>query len=64
MGSLPTFVLLLVFAAGAAATWAAGLYLSKTTDALDVRLRLGEALGGMILLAIAGTLPEIAITVP
>jgi len=63
MGSLPTFVLLLVFAAGAAATWAAGLYLSKTTDALDVRLRLGEALGGMILLAIAGTLPEIAITV-
>lgn len=63
MGSFPTPVLLLVFAAGAAVTWVAGLYLSKTTDALDVRLHLGEALGGMILLAIAGSLPELAITV-
>jgi len=45
------------------ATWVAGIYLSKTTDALDTRLGLGEALGGMILLAIAGSLPELAITV-
>jgi cation:H+ antiporter len=37
--------------------------LSSTTDELDNRLGLGAALGGMILLAIAGTLPEIAITV-
>jgi cation:H+ antiporter len=63
MGSFSTPILLLVFAAGAAATWVAGLYLSKTTDALDDRLHLGEALGGMILLAIAGSLPEVAITV-
>src|SRR5690242_7372003 len=41
----------------------AGLYLSRTTDALDDRLNLGEALGGVILLAVAGSLPELAITV-
>jgi cation:H+ antiporter len=52
----------LVFVAGSAATWAAGIYLSKTTDALDNRFGLGEALGGLILLAITGSLPEIAIT--
>ena len=34
--------------------------LSSTTDELDNRLGLGAALGGMILLAIAGSLPEIA----
>ena len=31
---------------------------------LDNRLGLGAALGGMILLAIAGSLPELAITIP
>jgi cation:H+ antiporter len=51
----------MVFVAGAGATWAAGVYLSKTTDSLDRRLGLGEELGGLILLAVAGTLPEIAI---
>ena len=55
--------LILVFAAAAIATWVAGLYLSRATDALDDRLNLGEALGGMILLAVAGSLPELAITV-
>jgi cation:H+ antiporter len=63
VGGLGTPLLVLVFAGASAATWAAGIYLSKTTDALDVRFGLGEALGGLILLAIAGTLPEIAITV-
>jgi cation:H+ antiporter len=49
--------------AGAAATWVAGTALSKTTDVIDRRFGLGEALGGVVLLAIAGSLPEIAITV-
>lgn len=63
MGSLSTAGLFGVFGVGAVFIWVAGVYLSKTTDALDDRLGLGEALGGMILLAIAGSLPELAITV-
>jgi cation:H+ antiporter len=56
-------LLLLVFLVASAATWAAGITLSKTTDALDARLGLGDALGGLILLAVAGSLPELAITI-
>jgi cation:H+ antiporter len=55
--------LLVIFVASSAATWAAGILLSKTTDALDSRLGLGDDLGGLILLSIAGSLPELAITV-
>jgi cation:H+ antiporter len=56
-------LLVLIFLAGSGATWAAGILLSKTTDALDARLGLGDALGGLILLALAGSLPELAITI-
>jgi cation:H+ antiporter len=63
VGGLAVPLLVLVFAAGAAATWAAGIALSRTTDALDARLGLGAELGGIVLLAIAGSLPELAITV-
>jgi len=63
VGSLSTPLLVVVFGAGAIATWVAGTALSKTTDFLDRRFGLGEALGGVVLLAVAGTLPEIAITV-
>jgi cation:H+ antiporter len=63
LSGLATPLLVLVFAAGAAATWVAGVTLSKTTDALDARLGLGEELGGILLLAVAGSLPEVAITV-
>ena len=62
MGGLDTPLLVVVFVGAGAATWAAGIFLSKSTDALDVRLGLGEELGGLILLAITGSLPEIAIT--
>lgn len=63
MQSLPLAVLLLVFAGAAAVIWVAGIQLSKQTDVLDDRLHLGSALGGLILLAVATNLPEIAITV-
>jgi cation:H+ antiporter len=55
--------LLLIFLAASAATWGAGITLSKTTDALDARLGLGDELGGLVLLSIAGSLPELAITI-
>jgi cation:H+ antiporter len=42
--------------------WVAGTWLSNTTDILSKRFGLGEALGGLILLAFATNLPEIAIT--
>jgi cation:H+ antiporter len=63
VSGLATPWLILVFTAGAAATWLAGVSLSKATDALDVRFDLGSELGGLLLLAIAGSLPELAITV-
>jgi cation:H+ antiporter len=62
MTGLSTLALVSLFAAAAAATWFAGVYLSRATDSLDFRLKLGEAFGGMVLLAIAGSLPEVAVT--
>jgi cation:H+ antiporter len=53
--------LVLIFLAAAGAIWLAGIHLSSATDALDIRLGLGEAIGGVILLALATNLPEIAI---
>lgn len=63
MGSLAAGPLVLIFAASAAAIWAAGTALAGATDALDRRLRIGSAFGGLILLAVVTNLPEIAITV-
>ena len=63
MAGLGSPLLLLIFLAAAGATWAAGILLSKSTDALDARLGLGDELGGLILLSVAGSLPELAITI-
>jgi cation:H+ antiporter len=63
MAGLSTPLLVVVFLAASLATWIAGVVLSSTTDELDNRLGLGAALGGMILLAIAGSLPELVITI-
>jgi cation:H+ antiporter len=62
VSSLPSPLLLVIFLGCAAAIWVAGIKLSDTTDVLSERLHLGTALGGVILLAIATNLPEIAIT--
>ncbi len=52
-----------IFIAGGVAIWISGIYLSNTVDALSKKFGLGQALGGMIVLAIVTNLPEIAITV-
>ena len=62
MESYSTTALIAIFLAGAAATWVAGVFLSDATDVVDRRFNLGEAMGGLILLGVAGTLPEFAIT--
>jgi cation:H+ antiporter len=50
-----------VFIASACAIWFAGIQLSRAPDEIDSRFGLGDALGGLILLAFATNLPEIAI---
>lgn len=62
MSGLSSLLLLVIFLACAGVIWGAGVILSDSTDVLCRRLRLGEALSGVILLAIATNLPEIAIT--
>lgn len=61
--SLPVPLLILIFCASAALVWIAGAPLTRSTDALQQRWHLGEALGGLILLGIVTNLPELAITV-
>lgn len=63
MDHLPLAGLLAIFVASGAVIWFAGIQLSRTTDVLDDALHLGDALGGLIVLAVATNLPEIAITV-
>ncbi|AFM19941.1 Ca2+/Na+ antiporter [Mycolicibacterium chubuense NBB4] len=61
MSGWPMWALLVAFVVAAAAIWVAGISLSDQTDVLSTRMHLGSALGGLILLAIATNLPEIAI---
>jgi cation:H+ antiporter len=62
LSSLSLPVLILIFVAAAAVVWIAGIQLSNATDIFSVHFGLGEALGGLLFLAIATNLPEIAIT--
>jgi cation:H+ antiporter len=62
LSSLSLPVLLLIFVTAAAVVWIAGTRLSDATDIFSVHFGLGEALGGLLFLAISTNLPEIAIT--
>lgn len=62
LSSLSLPLLLILFAGAALAVWLAGVKLSNATDIISSRFGLGQALGGLILLAIVTNLPEIAIT--
>jgi cation:H+ antiporter len=63
MAGLAAVWLVAIFAVSAGAIWVAGISLSNSTDALDTRLGLGAAIGGLILLSFATDLPELVITV-
>jgi cation:H+ antiporter len=56
-------LLVLYFLISAAMTLIAGIILTKTTDTLDHRFRIGDALGGLVLLGVSSSLPEIAIAI-
>lgn len=59
--SFSLLFLIPIFVGAAAAVWFAGIQLSNTTDIIDSRFGFGQALGGLIFLAITTNLPEIAI---
>lgn len=63
LAGLSTPLLLLLFVVASAIIWVAGLRIATATDAISAHFKLGEAFGGMVLLAIVTNLPEIAITV-
>lgn len=63
MNALPIGVNLLLFAVGAGIIWWAGTRLERLTDAIARRTGLGGAFSGLVLLAVATSLPEVATTV-
>jgi cation:H+ antiporter len=63
LSSLSFPVLLIVFIIAAVVIWIAGIKLSHSTDVLSKKFGLGEALGGLLLLAIVTNLPELAIVI-
>ena len=44
-------------------TWVAGIWLTRTTDAIDSKYKLGSAFGGILILGIVTSLPEIAVVI-
>jgi cation:H+ antiporter len=61
MNNLSILALTVIFIVSAVVTCLAGISLTRTTTTLDSRFKLGDALGGLILLGISGSLPEVAV---
>lgn len=55
--------LLALFGVAMVVIWIAGIWLTRATDAIDSKFKLGSAFGGLLILGIATSLPEIAIVV-
>ena len=62
LAHLSSFWLIVVFLASSAIVWFAGIKISFATDIIAKYFNFGEAIGGIIFLAIVTNLPEIAIT--
>jgi cation:H+ antiporter len=62
LAHLSTLWLIILFAISGVIIWLAGVKISLATDTLSKYFNFGEAIGGIIFLAIVTNLPEIAIT--
>lgn len=63
MNNLSFLLLSVIFLISAVVTCFAGISLTKTTTTIDSRFKLGDALGGLILLGISSSLPELAVVI-
>ena len=62
LSQLSVIWIILIFLASSACIWIAGIKISKALDMICKYFNIGEAIGGLIFLAIVTNLPEIAIT--
>lgn len=60
---MDTLILLFEFIIFCIVVWVAGIWLVHSTDAIDTKYNLGSAFGGLLILGVVTSLPEIAIVI-
>jgi cation:H+ antiporter len=60
---MPNAIIIIEFIVFCLITWFAGIWLTRITDAIDSRYKLGGAFGGLLILGIVTSLPEIAVVI-
>ncbi len=60
---METLLILVEFIIFSIIVWIAGIWLVHSTDAIDSRYKLGSAFGGLLILGVVTSLPEIAVVV-
>jgi cation:H+ antiporter len=55
--------LILEFLVSAGVIWVAGIWLTRATDAINTRYKLGSAFGGLLILGVVTSLPETAVVI-
>lgn len=60
---MATLIILTEFIIFSIIVWVAGVWLVHSTDAIDSKYKLGSAFGGLLILGIVTSLPEIAVVV-